>query len=337
MNEAVFLADAFVYCSNMLRQHGCAAYTKSKNILDFIRSSLGNAADVTHVQGHKHAGYMLTRRGASLSQALFNSLAAARKIEIGQAQVLPSPTNLHRIYNEEVLHQLVASRMCKEVNELTDKWKKRSKHARTPATLDVEECIGMIPVDLWQHMWCMLCPQSAHGNVDTHSSRRLPCLYMIASLCHQQYRQCTFLFHLILADFVQSQCGSADLLSVLCRLSISSNWDSIASFKVGVISQRIQHSIAAEIPLEAFGITSIDNIDRNAPGKWIGVGIERGFYGTSIQHVSPRPLSSLSAPCCTSGNSTSTRDFSKAMLKDLSPGQRTFRHVAVEASERHLQ
>ena len=59
-----------------------------------------------------------------------------------------------------------------------------------------------------------------------------------------------------------------------------------------VIKKWYDEGLQKDLALEAFAATSIDNIDRTAPGKRItSEDHSRGFYGTSVQHVSPMPFS----------------------------------------------
>ena len=71
VKEAVVLADACQHCNNLLTKHECAAYTRIKGTSDSICVSLENAADVQYIQQRKQACYMLTRRGVSSNQVLY--------------------------------------------------------------------------------------------------------------------------------------------------------------------------------------------------------------------------------------------------------------------------
>ena len=96
-----------------------------------------------------------------------------------------------------------------------------------------------------------------------------------------------------MSDYVDSHSGSSDwyLLQLLSRLSVCSSRDTFQRMKTRVVSGRVSAGLVEEVLTGAFSITSIDNIDRAAPGQRITqAGQSRGFHGTSVQHVAPKPL-----------------------------------------------
>ena len=109
-------------------------------------------------------------------------------------------------------------------------------------------------------------------------------------MAHAAVPTCHFPFHLVLTDYIESKSGSAELIQVLSRLGICSSPDTFQRHKTAVVIQRSNDGLQREVTTGAFSVTSIDNIDRAAPGKRItSESPMRGFHGTSVQHVTPRP------------------------------------------------
>ena len=78
---------------------------------------------------------------------------------------------------------------------------------------------------------------------------------------------------------------------MLSQLGICSSRDTLLRLKTAVLSQRRSDGMHKDVATGAFSVTSIDNIDRAAPGKRVTPRNQsRGFHGTSVQHVAPMPL-----------------------------------------------
>ena len=126
---------------------------------------------------------------------------------------------------------------------------------------------------------------------------QLPKLFILAALAHMVHSPCHYPLHLPLSDYIDAMSGSADLLQTMSRLGICSSRDTLQRLKTTVVLERHEVGMQKEVATGAFSITSIDNIDRAAPGRRITPGNQsRGFHGTSIQHVAPKPISCILGP-----------------------------------------
>ncbi len=174
-----------------------------------------------------------------------------------------------------------------------NKWADEGKHPSSLAVLDIDDVIMNTNPRLWNMVRMLTQPKHHRGKDNTNElkTRRLPCLFILAAMAHATYPPCHYPFHLVLSDYTESQSGSADLLQILSRLGICSSRDTLQRLKTAVVSQRREEGMQKEVSTGAFSITSIDNIDRAAPGKRITPSNQgRGFHGTSVQHVAPKPV-----------------------------------------------
>ena len=124
-----------------------------------------------------------------------------------------------------------------------------------------------------------------------HQSKSLPYLLLLSVMAHIAHPPCNYPLHFAVSDYVDSHSDSFDLLQLLSRLGVCSSRHTFQRVKTRVVSARVSAGLGEEVLTGAFSITSIDNIDRAAPGQWITqAGQSRGFHGTSVQHVAPKPL-----------------------------------------------
>ena len=109
---------------------------------------------------------------------------------------------------------------------------------------------------------------------------------------------CLSTAQLALADMIDGLSGSAELMLTMSRFGICSSRDTLQRLKTNVFNQRHESGMQHEVATGAFSITSIENIDRAAPSTRITpTNQQRGFHGTSIQHVAPKPGIELQIDC----------------------------------------
>ena len=213
-----------------------------------------------------------------------------------------NPTQGNKINDD--MDQLVLKSFNTALHRQAQEWSKRSNQADTLAEVNLMNEINSVNVRLWKMIWMLTSP--VHGqemsvnptpiSEATSRSRHLPCQFLLASLAHTTFPQCNFPLHLPLSDFVDSHSGSSDLLQLMSRFGVCSSRDTLQRLKTAVVARRKDDGLQKELVTGAFCVTSVDNIDRQAPGKITVANQERGFHGTSVQHVAPRPTTSRITP-----------------------------------------
>ena len=148
-------------------------------------------------------------------------------------------------------------------------------------------------------MWALTTPRHVvhMDNSRTARSMHLPCLFLLAAIANTAQPKCRYPLHLPLADFIDSQSNSSGLFLLLSRFGVCVSRDTFQRHKTSVVLERSEEGLQKDVLTGAFSIVSIDNMDRLAPGQKITIQSgQRGFHGTSVEHVSPRPATCRLTP-----------------------------------------
>ena len=255
----------------------------------------------TFIKGHRRPGYLLERESGDVRHALYCALYDVRDNQLQSVHV-STPEPVHAPVEER------QSTTIKELNSLlheqASQWNDQGSASESLATVDLDKTIKRTNPQLWRMVWSMTSAKKHLAQSDTEADkvragqlnhcRRFPCLFILSVMTHLVQPRCHFPLSLALADYIDSHSNSTDLIRLLSRLGVCSSRDSHQRLKTAVVLDRHDHGIENDLSLDAFAVTSIDNIDWSAPGKRICVTDQdhnRGFHGTSIQQVSPMPIS----------------------------------------------
>lgn len=142
--------------------------------------------------------------------------------------------------------------------------------------------IDEIDGNLWECVWTML-----YGSKTEHTTEPVPahehmkkmrCLYIISCMLHVAVPSCTFPLHTALADIVDVYSHSSQLMSILAKVGAVAGVDTHKRYCQTVIDQRAAGGMNSDIPANMFSVASVDNIDKNQPGKRMYCNdISRGF------------------------------------------------------------
>lgn len=284
--EAVLLSTAFTYMLDVL--HHKFAITSTQNVTrlkDHLSATFGKYIQMIFVKGHKTTGYIIVRADGDAMAQLLNALQRDR-IEFNEEMSdEPSVTTLN--------HLLYAQAQT---------WSELGSPS-TYTTVDIDREIASVDVRLWKSVWHLTCPQSRRqsasedaetmqrGPAEAQNSRRMKCFFILCCLAHTINKSCHYPLHLLLADTIDSHSSSALLLRCLSHFGVCSSSDTLERLKAGIVDARQKGALVDQLSLEAFSFTTIDNIDRSAPGKRISASNDRaGFHGTSVQYVAPMPV-----------------------------------------------
>ena len=159
------------------------------------------------------------------------------------------------------------------------KWSTIGDQPESLVSLDIPQVIRETDPQLWKIVWSMTTSKRGSWNSsetaqmaqrsDITSHRTLPCIFLLSAMAHLARPPCHYPFSLVVADYVDSHSQSSDLLLLLSRLGVCSSRDTHQRLKTMVVKKRYDEGLQKDLALEAFAVTSIDNIDRTAPGKRI--------------------------------------------------------------------
>ena len=293
-NEGILLQSLFEEYNGILEENGVAGLTKSAYLLSHVEQQLGHYLNVVFVKGARHPGYLLVRTGCDLHHALYCALtdkAAEKQTFSPHVQEFPKQPAESRCAD---LDEIVLSSLNECLHEQACAWTNKGKERDNLTSVDLDEQIKNTNPRLWRMISALTNPKRTNFTMDDGNpkSRRLPCLFILAAMAHEMHPPCHFPLHLALTDMIDGLSGSAELMLTMSRLGICSSRDTLQRLKTNVFNQRHESGLQCEVATGAFSITSIDNIDRAAPSTRITpTNQQRGFHGTSIQHVAPKPLS----------------------------------------------
>lgn len=297
-DEALLLAAIVDLLNSILEELGQPTYKNITLIREWLERELSPFIDIQFVRGKSNSGYLIRRKNVDIIATLFNALQRQRTAAIPdrQFQATPAAVNTDRY---STLDEQVLLQMSSEVYSQSKEWEPlRTMKDLTSASLN--SIISLVSPRLWKLVWCLTSSKGKRNNSwsdaddaqksTIYSARRITCLFLLAVMAHTANPACHYPLHLILADIVDSRSSSSELLDFLSRIGICSSRDTLDRMKTKSIIQRISGDLQEELSKKSFTITSIDNIDRSAPGKRISANsTERGFHGTSVQNVAPMP------------------------------------------------
>ena len=300
-NQAVLLADVFDDLNAILLQHGKKPQTKAQYIHKHLQNVLTSNLNTLFIKSVQLPRYLLLRTGCDLHHALYCALVDSRSSrQFNKCFNRPSQSTSTPTSPSEEHEELVLTEMNRTIHEQIQVWVNRGQDSSTLCDMKLQEEIEKLNPRLWNMVWKLTTPK--HGSTiatttPSSRSRHLPCLFILAAIAHAAHPPCNYPLHLTLTDYIDSQSGSSELLQVLSRFGICVSRDTFQRHKTAVIVNRRQEGMQGKVLSGAFCIASIDNIDRLAPGKKITTRNDsRGFHGTSIQHVAPKPRSCQLTP-----------------------------------------
>ena len=124
---------------------------------------------------------------------------------------------------------------------------------------------------------------------------------------------CSYHLHNLLTDTVYTRSHSTELAKILAPFGVTAGRDTHACYRETMIERRQAKGLQKDILLDEFFLASVDNIDKNQPGKQMSCeDSRRGMHGTSVQHVNPlsttRLVSDAETPSQLSQTSVAEQD-----------------------------
>ena len=167
--------------------------------------------------------------------------------------------------------------------------------------LDVEELIADMDPKLWEAITLLtqsLSERRGTCKADKENStayhiKRVRRLFLLCNLMFITDDRCSIPLHILLADLVESQGGSALLHRILNRVGVCASSDTLSRF--------MQHKAKAvsgkpEVfpNMESFTIVSADNVDLiHKHARVVRGNTNSSWHGTTVQAVQPMPSLSL--------------------------------------------
>lgn len=174
---------------------------------------------------------------------------------------------------------------------------------RMLSDLNMEEVINEVDTEVWENVWSIIYGNQSGGAQDEAVQsqsvhvKRIRCLFILSCIMHAGTPSCTFPFQLTLSDFVEANSRSSELMSVLSRVGATAGIDTYKRYQKTVIDRNSEIGCNGNIPVAKFSVATVDNIDKNEPSKRMYCGDQsRGFHGTSIQSVTPKPVTGNTMP-----------------------------------------
>ena len=106
--------------------------------------------------------------------------------------------------------------------------------------------------------------------------------------------KCCSPFHVLLADAVESNGGSTELITILNRIGVVCSVDTIKRVICYIFQERKEQGIKRLLFDTAFTIATVDNVDYMQSHAAVYAGNQhRSYHATSIQIVQPQHLEIL--------------------------------------------
>ena len=120
--------------------------------------------------------------------------------------------------------------------------------------------------------------------------RKMQCLYCLCVLIFATDSNCSARMHILLADAIEANGGSKELIKVMNRVGAVASNDTLQRHIESVSIYRLQKGLTHELNLNALAILSVDNIDFLQSYAFLYTGdVSRSWHGTTIQVVQPSP------------------------------------------------
>ena len=346
--EGIQLSDIYEQFNEMLVDNGEEAYTRSSYLMTHLRRQLGDKLETRYIKEARLAGYLLLRKGCDVHHALYCALHDRINKTNTSVDVERKPSDQATAASNADLESSVMERLNLAVLQQAKRWAEIGQQPGSHATLDLQQTIADVDPRLWSMVSTLTQAKYTKGLVDpkedtsSAKSKSLPCLLLLSVMAHLAHPPCNYPLHFAVSDYVDSHRGSSDLLQLLSRLGVCSRRDTFQRMKTRVVGARVSEGLGEEVLTGAFSITSIDNIDRAAPGQRITqAGQSRGFHSTSVQHIAPKPLTcrlteeeQLSTPMATVSTASV---FTAGVRSTPAPHSRTLRVSVATASSQLLE
>ena len=120
--------------------------------------------------------------------------------------------------------------------------------------------------------------------------RKTQCLYCLCVLIFATDSNCSAPMHILLADAIEANGGSKELIKIMNRVGAVASNDTLQRHIESVSIYRLQKGLTHELNLNALAIVSVDNIDFLQSYAFVYSGdVSRSWHGTTIQVVQPSP------------------------------------------------
>ena len=298
-NRSLLLATAADFFTSSSPSIDC----NNRWLLSSLISKLGAHLSHGSYGTSKKRGTLLYRTGCDTVLCLYNSLAVAR-----------SQTLKHRAQNEtqhtqhtsqpsgpsSFVSELSAA-MRSQIKSQAQEFKHKEHNVLTSLSeMKLDAVVDSVDSELWGYIWLMMYSQSKSegSQASNHRAKRIRCLFVLSCMMHASTPACTYPFQLVLSVFVDAHSNSSEVMRVLARVGATAGVDSYKRYQKTIIDKKLELGMNREIPHAKFSIATVDNIDKNEPGKRIYCGDQsRGFHGTFIQSITPKPISSNIVAC----------------------------------------
>lgn len=167
--------------------------------------------------------------------------------------------------------------------------------------LDVDSFIDSVCTvapELWEHVQILTRSinerrgRRAAISTTSYSShlKRLRRAYLLSVLLFVTNNECSFPFHTLLADAIETSGGSTELITILNRVGAVASVDTLKRVILAVSQERKKQGIRSLLVQGSFTVASVDNIDFLQSHAAVYSGSQhRSWHATSIQLVQPQP------------------------------------------------
>ena len=281
-DQAILFPNLYkFFCSQLPVDIDSTVCISKYRLLTFIGSEFGDL--ISSFCHNKKTGTVFYRTKADFHALLSNALDKQCKEE-------PPPDSVEDLNNS--------------VHKLAKHFVSKAFDASNSLVLDVksykEEVCSVCP-----ELWELVCTLTRSVNesrgrkaaiaADTHAGK-IKCLrraYVLSVILFVTNSECSFPFHVLLADAVESNGGSMELSKILNRIGAVASSDTLKRVILSVSQERKLQGIQSLLVSGAFTVASTDNIDYLQSHAAVYAGNQhRSWHATSIQLVQPKPYDS---------------------------------------------
>lgn len=223
----------------------------------------------------------------------------------------------------------ISEKLNNSVHDLVNHMLSSLSHQSESLILDVDsfiQTVCTVAPDLWEHVRILTQSVNEHKGrltaVSKSSSayhlKRLRRAYLLSVLLFVSNSECSFPFHVLLADAVDTSGASTELMTILNRIGAVASVDTLKRVILTVSQDRRERGIQDLLVAGKFTVASVDNIDFLQSHAAVYSGSQhRSWHATSIQLVQPYPLQAIA--CDNDANASTDMPDPVSKLRSLLP------------------
>ena len=277
------------FCSYLSNTSQSTISVSKARVLSFLGNEFGCL--VSSVCSHTKIGTMFYRTKSDPYALLSHALSEQSASTADSTNVTTCADEYSNYINGEV-HKLARYLLTEAYKDET-----------LTKAVDVDKFLDHI-CSVTPHLWEYICSltrtvneqkgRKAAVSADSFSGRikRVRRAYLLSVILFATNPECSYPFHIPLADAVESCGGSSELITILNRIGATASLPTLNRHILSVSEERQKEGVSSVLIDKSFTVASADNIDFLHSHAAVYSGSQhRSYHATSVQVLQPRPHS----------------------------------------------